>query len=163
MTMLKRLLAGVVSALMAAFLPACDGFNLPKLKPGMTTAQEVRQIMGPPTMQWSDSDGTQTWEYPRTPQGIVNYMIVFGADQVLREVRQVLTEENFARVSKGMSRDEIRRLLGQPATEVFFALKKEYVWDWKTRSDGGTTWYFNVHFDEGWRVLRTSTSFTSSN
>ena len=156
--MLKKLLAGLLSGLIAALLPACDGINLPKLKPGLTTAQEVRQIMGPPTMEWSDADGTQTWEYPRTPGGIVNYMIVFGADQVLREVRQVLTDENFARVSPGMSRDEIRRLLGQPANVLSFPLKKETVWDWKIIGVANTPAYFNVHFGEDGRVLRTSTN-----
>jgi len=161
--MFERLLAGVLSGLMAVFLPACDGINLPKLKPGITTAQEVRQIMGPPTMEWSNDDGTQTWEYPRTPQGLVNYMIVFGPDKVLREVRQVLTEENFARVKPGMSRDEVRRLLGQPATELYFSLKKEYVWDWKTGNEGNMVRYFNVHFDESGRVRHTSASFTTSN
>lgn len=156
--MLKKLLAGLLSGLIAALLPACDGINLPKLKPGVTTAQEVRRIMGPPTMEWSDADGTRTWEYARTPGGIVNYMIDFGADQVLREVRQVLTDENFARVSPGMSRDEIRRLLGQPANEMAFPLKKEIVWDWKIIGVANTPAYFNVHFNEDGRVLRTSTN-----
>lgn len=156
--MLKKLLAGLVSGLMAALLPACDGINLQRLKPGTTTAPQVRQIMGPPTTEWSDADGTRTWEYPRTPQGLVNYMMVFGPDQVLREVRQVLSEENFARVTPGMSRDEVRRLLGQPANEFFYSLKKEYVWDWKTIGVANLPAYFNVHFDEDGRVLRTSTN-----
>ncbi len=159
--MLKRLLAGLVSGLMAAFLPACDGINLQKLKPGISTVQDVREIMGPPNMEWNDADGTLTWEYPRTPEGIVNYMIVFGPDKVLREVRQVLTEENFGRIQAGMSKEDVRRLLGQPAHEFYFSLKKEHVWDWKTKVESGMDWYFNVHFDESWRVLKTSANFSS--
>ena len=156
--MLKRLLAGLVSGLIAASLPACDMINLPKLKPGQTTTLEVREIMGPPTMTWTDDDGAQTWEYARTPAGIVHYMIDFGADQVLREVRQVLTDDNFARVRAGMSRDEVRRLLGQPAHEIFFSLKKEIVWDWKMIGVANTPAYFNVHFNEDGRVLYTSSN-----
>ncbi len=157
--MLKRLVAALLSGLLAAFLPACDGINLGKIKPGTSTTHDVRQLMGEPTMAWHDADGTQTWEYPRTPQGMVNYMIDFAPDQRVREVRQVLTEENFARVKAGMSTDDIRRLLGQPAHELYFTLKKEHVWDWKTRSESGGDQYFNVHFDEQRRVLRTSSNF----
>lgn len=156
--MLRKLLVGLLSGLIAALLPACDGINLAKLRPGQTTAPQVREIMGPPTMVWSDDDGTQTWEYPRTPGGIVNYMIAFGPDQVLREVRQVLTDENFARVRPGMSRDEVRRLLGRPAHEIFFSLKKEHVWDWKIIGIANTPAYFNVHFAEDGRVVHTSTN-----
>ena len=119
--------------------------------------------MGAPAMEWLDADGTLTWEYPRTPQGVVNYMIDFGPDKVLREVRQVLTEENFARIRTGMRKDDIRRLLGQPAHELYFSLSKEQVWDWKTRVEAGMDGYFNVHFDDGGYVLRTSTNPDAKN
>ena len=64
-------------------------------------------------------------------------MLVIGPDNVLREVRQVLTEENFAKVSPGMTTDEVRYLLGQPAHQARFSLKQETVWDWKTKVDSG--------------------------
>lgn len=156
---MNKLFAGLLSGLIAAFLPACDGVNLEKLKPGISTTQNVRDIMGVPTMEWQDPDGSLTWEYPRTPQGLVNYMIVFGPDKVLREVRQVLTEENFARVQPGMSREDVRRLLGQPASEMYFSLKKEYVWDWKTKVEPGMEWFFDVYFDEAGNVTRTGSHF----
>lgn len=157
--MLKKMLAGLLSGLVAALLPACDGVNLAKLRPGVTSLQEVREIMGAPAMAWQDADGSQTWEYPRTPQGMVNYMIDFGPDQLVREVRQVLNEDNFARVRAGMRMPEIRRLLGQPAHEMYFSLAKEHVWDWKVRVDAGMDQFFNVHFNEAGVVLRTSSNF----
>ena len=153
--MFKGLFAGLLSGLIAAFMPACDGINLKRLKPGVTTVQEVREIMGEPTMEWADADGSQTWEYPRTPNGVVNYMIDFGPDQRLRNVRQVLTEENFALVQRGMTREQIRRLLGQPASEAYFTLKKEYAWEWKIRSEGADNVFFDVYFDESGGVTRT--------
>ncbi|WP_170285862.1 outer membrane protein assembly factor BamE domain-containing protein [Propionivibrio limicola] len=159
--MLKRLLIGLYSGLLAAVLPACDSVNLEKIRPGRTTMQEVHQIMGPPTTEWLDNDGTTTWEYPRTPNGIVNYMIDFGPDKIVREVRQILTEENFANVREGMTREQIRRLLGKPAHEFYFSLKKEHVWDWKTKEEAGYTHFFNVHFDESGHVVRTSTNFVA--
>jgi len=120
---------------------------------------QTREIMGPPTMEWLDADGSATWEYPRTPAGIVNYMIDFGPNRILREVRQVLTEANFARVKEGMTRDEVRRLLGQPASEQYFSLKNEYVWDWKTKTEASYDYFFDVYFDTEGRVTRTGTHF----
>jgi hypothetical protein len=156
--MIRKLLAGLFSGVFAALLPACDVVNLRNLKPGVSTAVEVRDRMGPPTMEWKDADGTLTWEYPRMPEGIVNYMIVIGPDNVLREVRQVLTEENFNKVKHGMNKDAVRRLLGKPAHETYFSLKKQSVWDWKFKSEADTDWFFNVHFDDSGMVAETSSN-----
>ena len=150
-----KFLGGLLSALIAAFLPACDDANFAKLTPGQSSMETVRQVMGPPTQEWMNGDGSQTWEYPRTPEGVVNYMLDFGPNERLREVRQVLTEANFSRVKEGMTREEIRRLLGQPASEQYYELKKEYVWDWKTKSESGYDHFFDVYFDERGQVLRT--------
>jgi hypothetical protein len=161
MDVVKKLFTGLFSGLIATVFSACDGMALQELKPGVSTARDVRNRMGRPAMEWKDNDGTLTWEYPRTPEGIVNYMIVIGPDSILREVRQVLTEENFARVKMGMSKEEVRRLLGQPAHELYFPLKKEHVWDWKTKTLFNTDSFFNVHFDDSEQVIRTSNNDVS--
>ena len=148
---LSGLLSGVVAA-----MPACDAVVLPRLKPGITRQPEAEDLMGSPAFTWRDADGSETWEYPRTPNGVVNYMLDFRPDGVLRAVRQVLSEENFARVVPGMTREEVHRLLGQPAHEYHFALKPEDVWDWKQRDAFGADVYFNVHFSPGGRVTHTS-------
>lgn len=156
--MIEKVLAGLGAGILVAVLPACGMVDPETLRPGITTGHEVRERMGAPAMEWQEADGARTWEYPRTPEGIENYMIVIGPDNVLREVRQVLTEENFARVTPGMRRDEVRRLLGKPAHEFYFPLKKEHVWDWKTPGEPGMDRFFNVHFDEAGNVVRTSSN-----
>ena len=156
---IRKLFAGLFSGLIATVFSACDGMALQDLKPGVSTDRDIRNRMGRPETEWQDADGTRTWEYPRTPEGMVNYMIVIGPDNVLREVRQVLTEENFARVQAGMHREDVRRLLGKPAHENHFPLRKEHVWDWKTKSESSMDWFFNVHFSEAGLVVRTSSSF----
>jgi len=157
--MTKLLAALLVPAAFALVLGACDADKLGKLRPGVTTADEVRNIMGRPDLEWRDPDGSRVWEYPRTPEGIVNYMVVIGPNNVLREVQQVLTEDNFRQVVPGMSRDEVRRLLGRPAHQRFFPMKGETVWDWKTKTEPGMDWFFNVHFNQDGLVSRTSTNF----
>ena len=158
MSRLTCWLAGIFSGV-AAVLTACGGSTLDpfdRLKPGVSTPADVREALGTPTMTWEDADGSMSWEYPRMPQGVVNYMVDFGPDRRMREVRQVLSEANFARVEAGMSLAQIRRLLGQPAHELRFALSRETVWDWKIAAEPGGDRYFNVHFDDAGRVLRTS-------
>lgn len=149
--MFSGLLAGVG-------IYACDAVSLKELKPGVSTGFEVRERMGQPAMEWDNADGTLTWEFPRGPEGVVTYMIVIGPDNVLREIRQVLTEENFARVEKGLTREQVRRLIGKPARTTTFPLSNEEVWDWKYRGEGrpNTREFFHVHFDPGGKVIRTS-------
>jgi hypothetical protein len=68
-----------------------------------------------------------------------------------------ISEADCARVLTGMSREDVRQLLGPPLTTVTFAGKGEEVWDWDLPALFGTC-RFNVHFDlAGW-VVRTSRS-----
>ena len=154
--LLVRLVLGVW---IVGIFAACDVDPLSRLRPGSSRLEDVRQIMGQPTLEWRHDDGTLIWEYPRTPEGLVNYLLVIGPDQVLREVRQVLSEENFRRIKPGMAMDQVRYVLGRPAHERRFSLQQETVWDWKTKVEPGMEWYFNVHFDDRGLVTRTSTHF----
>lgn len=136
------------TALAAALLPACDVVNLPEIKPGITTAAEVRSRMGNPGFEFSNPDGSVTWEYTRQPSGTTCYMITIGGDQIVQKLEQVLTEANFGRIRDGMSRDEIRRLLGAPASKVVFDNLGEEVWEWRVEGVPPTEeTYFSVHFD----------------
>jgi len=139
-------------------LVGCDAISLKELKPGVSNGYEVRERMGQPTMEWKNVDGTLTWEFPRGPEGIVTYMIVIGPDNILREIRQVLTDENFARIEKGLTKEQVRRLVGKPARMTTFALKNEEVWDWKYQGEGrpNTMEFFHVHFDPDGKVIHTS-------
>lgn len=146
------------AALAAAVLPACDGLTLQELKPGISTAAEVRSRMGNPQYEHKNDDGTVTWEFNRQPNGTECHMLTFDANQVLVRIEQVLTAEYQARVREGMSKDEVRRLLGKPGKVQTFANLGEEVWDWRVAGNIPTEeTYFHVHFDlaDG-RVRKTS-------
>ena len=140
-------IAALLSAL-AALLPGCDMVNLPKIKPGITTAAEVRSSMGEPgTIHWNN-DGTATWEYSRQPSGVECYMISFDRSQIVSAVEQVLTDSTYAKVGKGLSKDDVLRLLGQPATKTPFENLGEEIWSWHITGElPGEETYFDVHFD----------------
>lgn len=145
---LRHWISNALGALLAACLPACDMVNLPNIKPGITSASEVRSRMGNPGFEFSNPDGSVTWEYSRQPSGVHCYMITIGGDQIVRAIEQVLTEANFARVRDGMSRDEIRRLLGAPASKIVFDNLGEDIWEWRVEGTPSTEeTYFMVHFD----------------
>lgn len=154
---MKRLLGCLCALLSAIGISACDYLNVRQLQPGVSTAAEVRERFGPPHMEWRNEDGSTTWEYSRQPEGVECLMITVGGDGILRGIEQVLNEESFARVEKGMNGDQVRRLLGKPASSQFFQLKRETVWEWKIDDGqaGGDPAYFTVSFNNDGRVTGT--------
>lgn len=135
-------------AAIATILPGCDSFVLQDIKPGVTTAVEVRAKMGNPGHEFRNDDGSVTWEFTRQPSGVQCYMISFGPDQIVQKVDQVLNEANYAKVQPGMTRDRIRRLLGQPARVETFNNLREEVWEWRIEgTPHNEETYFNVFFD----------------
>ena len=144
--MIKRLLTGLIT-LAATILPGCDAIFLDEFKPGITTSAEVERRMGRPAAEYSNADGSITWEYNRQPQGIHTHMLTFDARQILLRIEQVLSDENYAKISNGLDKAQVQRILGKPGKTNVFAMKREEVWDW--RVDGtpnSEEWHFYVHF-----------------
>jgi SmpA / OmlA family len=149
----------IVAALgVAAWLGGCD-VGIESLKPGVSTAREVRSVLGEPTFQWQEADGSAVWEYAGPRAGYVTYMVTMGGDGVMRALHQVLTEEYFAKVRPGMDKAQIRRLLGRPMEVVTLPARGEEVWTWQHGPvmPGGLD-EFNVHFDLAGEVVATSRS-----
>lgn len=154
----------VVLAVTAA-LSACDRqgrpveeFGLDKLAKGVSSEGDVRMVMGQPETVWEEEDGTRSLQYPKGPEGVRTWEFTIDASGKLKDYRQLLTPENFSRVMQGMSRDEVRRILGKPRSIEQFKLKNEEVWDWRYQ-DVNVPRLFNVHFDMNTgKVVRTSSS-----
>jgi len=154
----KRILAalGVVAS-----LGGCDA-GIETLKPGVSTAQEVRSVLGEPTFEWRETDGVVVWEYAGPRAGYVTYMVTIGPDGIMRDLAQVLTEAYFAKVRAGMDKAGIRRLIGRPMETMTFPARSEEVWTWRhgaVMPDGIDE--FNVHFDLAGKVVTTSRSKTA--
>ncbi|HCY62434.1 MAG TPA: hypothetical protein DHV59_06315 [Oxalobacteraceae bacterium] len=158
---LRKLFLSAVCVL----LFACDQSGRPieeaglnKLGKGVSSEADVRMAMGKPETVREEEDGTRMLEYPKGPEGVRTWMFFIDRHGKLQDYRQVLTLESFARIQPGMSRDEVRRLLGKPGSVVQFRLKNEEVWDWRFLS-GVDTKMFNVHFDiDNGKVTQTSIS-----
>lgn len=139
----------------AALLGACDRERVAKLEEGVSTEADVRAQFGEAAATYNEPDGGRTLEFPRQPEGQTNYMITIGADGKMSALRQVLKPAEFAKVTPGLDKAQVRRLLGRPAVTQRFELKREEQWDWRWL-DGQTPKLFNVVFDADGKVTATS-------
>src|SRR5260221_3970 len=136
---------------LAATLAACA--DLTAVTSGMP-AQQVQAKLGAPETVRKNADGSEVWEYPGGPLGRQTYMVTLGSDRAVRETHQGLSEEYFSKVQTGMSRDEVRRLLGRPGEITVFKGRDEEVWSWRYQQQNPM--FFNVLFDRAAGTVRTT-------
>src|SRR6267143_1401861 len=136
---------------LAAPLAGCA--SLSSVSTGMH-AQQVQAKLGTPETVRKNADGSEVWEYPGGPLGRQTYMVTLGSDRAVREVHQVLSEQYFSKVHAGMSRDEVRRLLGKPGEIMVFGARDEEVWSWRYQQQNPM--FFNVLFDRTAGTVRTT-------
>lgn len=152
--------AGTV-VLACAVLVACDVQRMQKMEVGVSTEADVRSQFGDPAAVYDEQDGGRTLEYPRQPEGQINYMITIGPQGTLNALRQVLNPDRFAMISPGLDKAQVRRLIGRPAKVQLFELKKEEVWDWRWL-DGTQSKIFSVTFDPDGKVQSTAVTDETS-
>ena len=144
-----------VLAVVAGLLAGCDAQRVAKLEEGVSTEVEVRKEFGEPVTIITEADGSRVFEYPRQPEGWTNYLITIGADGKMSSLRQLLNDDNFARVQPGMDKLQVRKLLGRHAKATPYALKNEEHWDWRYRPDPNSSRIFTAVFGPDGKVLRT--------
>ena len=121
------------------------------LRPG-ATENEVVARMGKPAVELRDADGTRLLAYPSGPYGLETHMAHVGADGRVRSVEQVLDDSRFNAISKGMSTEELLRLIGPPAQRVYFGNLQQTAWDYRYRDSWGYVAVLSVMVDDGGRV-----------
>jgi hypothetical protein len=130
----------------AALLCACASYGGSGLIPGQSTAAEVETLMGAPADKLAAANGDAIWQYPRGPSGRQTYAVRLGSDGVVKEIRQVLTEENFAKIIPGKSgKEDVKLLLGRPRKVTQFANLQREVWDYGY-GDPGRPMVLSVQF-----------------
>lgn len=130
----------VLSALLA-------GCATPRsLVPGQSTEADVRARLGAPTDSLREGNGDQLWDYATGPLGYYTYRVRIGADGKVKEVTQLLTDEQLMKVVPGtMTKADVRRLLGRPAKEETY--RAGTVWSWRFMRDGIQPGYLTVTFN----------------
>jgi len=152
--------AGLLGAVLS-FL-GCDQQRIDKLEEGVSTEADVRKVFGEPEAVWESPAG-RVFEYNRQPAGQKNYMITIGPDGKMAALRQVLTPENFAKVQAGMGAEELRKMLGKPASRKPYPLKNEVEWEWRWVQPPNTPMVFSASLSaDDLRVLRSGSSHDRS-
>jgi len=147
---IRALAADAITLAAVVFAAGCADFSA--LSPG-DSAQTVADRVGAPGMVWKDPDGSELWEYPAGYYGVQTFMIDIGADQNVRDVHQVLSEEYFSKVQPGMSRVAVHRLLGRPREIWYFPPRDEEAWTWRYQDVRYRL--FSVLFDRTQGTVRT--------
>jgi hypothetical protein len=143
-----RFLAVVAAALLAA----CQSYSPGGLPPG-STAVQVRESMGVPTATYPLPDGGVRYEYARGPWAKHTYMIDFDAQARLVQSEQVLTENTFAKIRPGQTRDQVLFAIGHPADMQQVRYQNQTVWSY--RYDAIFCIWFQVGMSPDGRVLET--------
>jgi hypothetical protein len=141
------------AALLAlAVLPAaCANFSA--VSQG-DSALTVEARVGAPGTVWKNADGSEMWEYPQGYYAVQTFMVAFDPDHAVREVHQVLNEAYFSRIQPGMSREDVRRLIGKPREIWYFPARDEETWTWRYYDINYR--FFNVLFDRTAGTVRTT-------
>jgi SmpA/OmlA family protein len=136
--------AALIALLLAALLAGCAGPR--SLVPGQSTEADVRAAMGASRETRTDANGDLIWEYPTGPEGMTNYRVRMGADRKVKDVTQLVTEEQLEKIVVGKStRTDVREILGKPALETVYHVGP--TWYWRHLKGGTQPGYLVVTFN----------------
>ena len=152
MTISTALTHRAVRLAAVCLLAGCQAYSPRGIAPGTPLAQ-VEASMGPRTASYPLPGGGQQVEFARGPYGKHTYMVQFDAAGRLVGSEQVLTERNFARITNGLSRDEVLRMIGHPSHEQRLGFQKRMLWSY--RYDAIFCVWYQVSFNTNWQVVDT--------
>ncbi len=158
---MKKTLVALICALVIA---GCASYNGRGLKPGISTVEDVIQLMGQPAMRWQEPGGGELLAYPRGPAGFDTFMVMIDSKGIMSSLQGVLDMRHFALIRQGMTKDEVLRILGpsQPQWTVIFERRDELVWEWRYCDAWNEPARFNVLFDNTTGLVRSTQSYTES-
>lgn len=147
----RRVFFGLACSMLAV-LSACDWVAGKELRPGESTTDDVRRLMGTPGTIWEKGNGGKIYEYPRGPEGVQTWMVEIGSDDRYRGMTDALAPANLAKVRMGMTRDQVQALLGMPGENGPLPGKPGIAWTWRVQVSPGVTEMFHVQFGADGRV-----------
>ena len=134
----------LVLLLAIAALAGCAGPRA--MVPGQSTVVEMRAKVGTPTDIRFDRNGDELWEYATGPMGYETYLVRIGTDGKVKEVTQMLTEDQMMKLVPGtMTKADARNLLGRPSDQTFTA--SGTVWSWRFMKFGVQPGFLTVRFN----------------
>jgi outer membrane protein assembly factor BamE (lipoprotein component of BamABCDE complex) len=158
---MKRLLTMLAASGLTLAMLGCDpsgqayeDVRLARLKPGVSSEDEVRQIFGNPYAVRDIGNG-KGLVYPLGPEGVHTLLLKIGPDGKYVGREDLLTRTNFQTVNTGMRQADVLRVLGPPGRTQDYRLKQESAWEYRFK-DGAETRTFVVMFNAGGQVVSTA-------
>jgi outer membrane protein assembly factor BamE (lipoprotein component of BamABCDE complex) len=149
------------SVLLVAALAGCAASPQSTISVGMRE-NEVSDALGQPVATGRLPTGEEYWDYSRQPFGYTNERVTFTAYGLVRDVRNLLTEDNFKNLRSGMTPEQVEGVVGPSAVSE----RREYAGGTKSWTyryyDIGVIKLLNVIFDENDRVLTHYTEWDPS-
>lgn len=135
-----------ILGLFLAILAGCASYGGYNLRPGSSRVDEVLRTMGTPAMEFPNPDGSRRLAYPRGPMGLETFMVDVDRDGLVRDVRQVLSDDVFNRIRAGMTRDEVLRMIGPPGDRMEFPRLQQESLEWRYMDTWHYVAFFSVNF-----------------
>jgi hypothetical protein len=142
----------------AGLLTGCDFVAEKELKAGLSTKEDVIARMGKPEMIWEEKDGSAKYEYPRGPEGHQTWMVSFAPDGRYLGMENILNETTFAKIQPGMSRDDVRKIVGKPGKSAVNPLTNQEQWTWRYQERPSEGRMFHVIMTRDGQVVKTERS-----
>ena len=154
----------IIALIIALLIAGCASHDGRGLKPGVSSLDDVIQLMGEPAMRWQEPDGSQRLAYPRGPAGFNTFMVTIGPDGRMISLHGVLNMKTFALIREGMTQEQVLRILGPSvaAWTIYFERRDELVWEWRYCDPWNEPARFNVLFDNTTKKVRTTQGYPES-
>lgn len=95
------------------------------------TRSEVIAQLGSPDPAPRDMASAPRLDFPRGPYGKHTYSVYFDQTGKVSGFRQLLTEENFAKVLPGMTTEQVVDVIGVSRDTFGLARNRGYVWNYR--------------------------------
>ena len=138
----------------AATLGGCTSLA-PEFLPMGSPIEQARSGLVRPTGEFALPGGGTRLEFTRGTYGKETYMLDFDASGALIQTEQVLTEDNFATITPGLSSTEVRMRLGRPSDVFGVPFQKLHVWNYRYHA-GDCRWFQVSLSDASQRVTEAS-------
>lgn len=130
---------------------AYEDVRLAQLTAGESTEQDVRRLFGTPSTV-RDVGGGKGFVYPLGPEGSHTLLIRVDANGKYQGRDNLLTRENFSRITPGQKQSDVLNLIGRPGRTERYSLKQQTSWEWRFLY-GNDTRIFVVTFDADGTVV----------
>lgn len=116
-------------------LGGCAGYGPTSEFIGLSRSETLARL-GTPMPMPADINNARRLDFPRGPAGKHTYSVYFNEQGRVTGYRQLLTDENFAKIARGMDESEVVDIIGVSRNTFGLARDRGYVWNYR---------YVNAH------------------